>query len=94
MALGEYMYGNELDEAAKIVAAKREENIKFEHVRLTADEKDDLLLKFHPDRIKEQFAELKIGPNKGQKAPVELVEMLPCQSDFAFRQLTKEALCQ
>ena len=51
MALGEYMYGNELDEAAKIVAAKREENLKFEHVRLTADEKDDLLLKFHPDRI-------------------------------------------
>ncbi len=70
------MYGNYLDEAAKIVAEKREENIKFEHARLTAEEKDDLLLKFHPDRIKEQFTELKIGPNKGQKAPIELAEML------------------
>ena len=40
------MYGNQLDEAAKIVAAKREENLKFEHARLTADEKDDLLKKF------------------------------------------------
>ena len=49
------MYGNYLDDAAKIVAEKREENLKFEHARLTAEEKDDLLLKFHPDRIKKQF---------------------------------------
>ena len=70
------MYGNYLDDAAKIVAEKREENLKFEHARLTAEEKDDLLLHFHPDRIKEQFTELKIGPNKGQKAPLELAEML------------------
>ncbi|MBO4546435.1 MAG: FAD-binding protein, partial [Treponema sp.] len=70
------MYGNYLDKAAKIVAKKREANLKFEHARLTAEEKDDLLLKFHPDRIKKQFTELKIGPNKGQKAPIELAEML------------------
>ena len=70
------MYGNYLDDAAKIVAEKREENLKFEHARLTAEEKDELLLKFHPDRIKEQFTELKIGPNKGQKAPIELAQML------------------
>ncbi len=76
------MYGNELDEKAKIVAAKREENLKFEHVRLTADEKDSLLLKYHPDRIKEQFAELKIGPNKGEKAPIELVEMLQAKPRY------------
>ena len=70
------MYGNYLDDATKIVAEKREANLKFEHARLTAEQKDDLLLKFHPDRIKEQFTELKIGPNKGQKAPIELAEML------------------
>ena len=70
------MYGNYLDDAAKIVAEKRQENLKFVHARLTAEQKDDLLLKFHPDRIKEQFTELKIGPNKGQKAPIELAEML------------------
>ena len=33
-------------------------------------------MKFHPDRIKKQFTELKIGPNKGQQAPIELAEML------------------
>ena len=70
------MYGNYLDDAAKIVVEKRAENLKFEHARLTADEKDELLKKFHPDRIAAQFTELKIGPNKGQKAPLELAEML------------------
>ncbi|UKI54364.1 MAG: hypothetical protein L6V86_05200 [Treponema sp.] len=61
------MYGNYLDDAAKIVAEKREENLKFEHARLTADEKDDLLLKFHPDRIKSQFEELKSVLTKDRK---------------------------
>jgi succinate dehydrogenase / fumarate reductase flavoprotein subunit len=81
------MYGNELDEAAKIVAAKRDENLKFEHARLTADEKDDLLKKFHPDRIASQFSELKIGPNKGQKAPVELTQMLQAKPRFEPEQI-------
>ena len=81
------MYGNYLDDAAKIVAEKREENLKFEHARLTAEEKDDLLLKFHPDRIKEQFAELKIGPNKGEKAPIELVEMLQAKPRYEANQI-------
>lgn len=70
------MYGNYLDEAAKIVAEKREENLKFEHARLSAEEKDEILKEYHPDRIASQFEQLKIGPNKGQKAPIELVEML------------------
>ena len=70
------MYGNYLDDAAKIVAERREANITFEHARLTADEKDEILKKYHPDRMATQFEELKIGPNKGQKAPLELAEIL------------------
>ena len=69
-------YTAEMKESAKLVAAKREENIKFEHARLTADEKDAILKEYHPDRIAKQFAEIKIGPNKGEKAPIELAEML------------------
>ena len=42
------MYGNYLDEEAKIVAENRDRNIKFEPARLTAEEKDELLLKNHP----------------------------------------------
>ena len=77
------MYGNYLDDAAKIVAEKREENLKFEHVRLTAEEKDEILKEYHPDRITEQFTEIKIGPNKGEKAPIELVEMLQAKPRLA-----------
>ena len=70
------MYGNELDELAKVVSDRREENLKFEHARLTADEKDALLKEYHPDRIESQFTKLKIGPNKGEKAPLELAAIL------------------
>ena len=77
------MYGNYLDEAAKIVAEKREENLKFEHARLTAEEKDQILKEYHPDRIASEFAELKIGPNKGQKAPIQLTEMLQAKPRIA-----------
>src|SRR5574344_1967448 len=70
------MYGNYLDDAAKIVAEKSDENLKFEHARLTADDKDEILTEYHPDRIASQSTALNIGPNKGQKAPIELAEML------------------
>ncbi len=43
--------------------------------RLTADEKDALLKEFHPDYNPDAFAQIKVGPNKGQKAPLELAEM-------------------
>lgn len=78
------MYGNYLDEEAKIVAENREKNIKCEPARLTAEQKDELLLNFHPDRIKEQFKEIKIGVNKGQKAPIELTDMLEAKSRIDF----------
>ena len=34
------------------------------------------LEKFHPDYNPDAFAEIKVGPNKVQKAPLELAEML------------------
>ena len=70
------MYNNELDELAKIVAEKREANIKFEATRLTSEEKDTILKENHPDNIPSQFEQIKIGPNKGQKAPIELTKVL------------------
>ena len=44
--------------------------------RMTAEEKDQVLLENHPDHIQSQFAELTIGPNKGEKVPLELAELL------------------
>ena len=44
--------------------------------RMTAEEKDQVLLENHPDHIKSQFAELAIGPNKGERVPLELADIL------------------
>ena len=63
-------------ESVKKVEATRAERMATEPRRLTADEKDALLKEFHPDYNPDAFAQIKVGPNKGQKAPLELAEML------------------
>lgn len=70
------MYTGKMLESAQKVAAKREANAALEPRRMTADEKDAVLNEYHPDHIQSQFTELRIGPNKGEKAPLELVDML------------------
>lgn len=52
----------------------------MEPKRMSAEEKDALLKEFHPDYRPEGFAEIKIGPNKGEKAPVELCNLLMSNS--------------
>ncbi|MEE3420349.1 MAG: FAD-dependent oxidoreductase [Lachnospiraceae bacterium] len=70
------MYPESYKESLEKVAAKREANAWAEPRRMTAEEKDDVLAKYHPDHREDQFELLKIGPNKGQKAPHELAAML------------------
>lgn len=74
------MYSSEFQESLKAVEAAREENIKYEPTRMTVKEKDDLLAAYHPDYKKDEFSELKIGPNKGEVVPHELCEMLQAHS--------------
>ena len=61
-----YQDSNMLASIRKVEAA-REENAKLDPRRMTAEEKDTLLKKFHPDYRAEQFTELRFGPNKGQR---------------------------
>lgn len=44
--------------------------------RVSAEEREILVNKFHPDFIKEQFRELKVGPNKGSRTPLEIADLL------------------
>ena len=69
-------YPENMMESIKKVEATRAQRMATEPRRLTADEKDALLKKFHPDYNPDAFAEIKVGPNKGQKAPLELADML------------------
>ncbi len=67
-------------ESIKKVEATREARMKTEPRRMTAEEKDALLKEFHPDYRADGFSEIKIGPNKGQKAPAELAALLHSNS--------------
>ena len=70
------MYSAEFQKSLKAVEAAREANIALEPQRMTAQQKEDLLAQYHPDYKKDEFTELKIGPNKGDKVPHELAETL------------------
>lgn len=70
------MYPEQFQESLRKVEAKRAENAAMEPTRMTADEKDELLRKYHPDYREEQFEKLVIGQNAGEKAPHELAAML------------------
>ena len=70
------MYSEQFQKSLKAVEAAREANIAYEPQRMTAQQKEELLAAYHPDYKKDEFTELKIGPNKGNKVPHELAETL------------------
>ena len=74
-------YTSEMMESIKKVEAGRAARVNGpEPKRMTADEKTALLQAFHPDYNLDSFEEIKVGPNAGQKAPKELVEVLQGES--------------
>ena len=74
------MYSEKFQQSIAAVEAAREKNIAFEPARMTAQQKEDLLAAYHPDYKQDQFSVLQIGPNKGEKVPTELAEILQAHS--------------
>ena len=70
------IFTEEMLQSMKKVEAAREANIALEPRRMTAEEKDSLLNQYHPDYKDAGFTTIKVGPNAGQKCPVELNEMI------------------
>jgi succinate dehydrogenase / fumarate reductase flavoprotein subunit len=70
------MYTQHLPESIKKIEAAR----SVQPTRLSAEEKQVLLAEFHPDYQASSFEMLQVGPNAGEKAPVELTEMLHSNS--------------
>ncbi|MGC8875169.1 MAG: FAD-dependent oxidoreductase [Chloroflexia bacterium] len=70
------IYTSEMYESLKRVEVTRSARLSETFPRLSAQEKEDLLRRFHPDFIPEAFATLQVGPNKGGKAPHELARLL------------------
>lgn len=84
------MFTPEMLESIKKVEATRAERMGMEPRRMTADEKDALLKAYHPDYREDGFAEIKIGPNKGQKVPTELGHLLHSNSRLLNEQVDLE----
>lgn len=70
------MFTPEMLESIKKVESTRQSRLGVEPRRMMAEEKDSLLRQYHPDYKESGFAMIQVGPNKGQKAPVELVNLL------------------
>ena len=69
-----------MQESIRKVEAAREANMKLNPRRMTAEEKDILLKTYHPDYREDQFENLAMGPNAGQKVPKELAKLLQAGS--------------
>ena len=82
------MYSEQFNDSLKLVEASREKNIALEPARMTAEQKEQVLASFHPDYKVDEFAVLTIGPNKGDKVPKELAEILQAHS-----RITADSVC-
>ena len=69
-----------IQESIKNVEATRDARLKTAPARMQADEKEAILKAFHPDYQATAFDTIKVGPNAGEKAPIELCNMLHAQS--------------
>ncbi|MDO4522945.1 MAG: FAD-dependent oxidoreductase [Eubacteriales bacterium] len=86
------MFTPEMMESVKRVEATRDARMGMEPERMTAREKEELLRAFHPDYRTEAFEEIKIGPNKGEKAPAELTHLLHSNSRLLHTELDLEKI--
>ncbi len=74
------MYTPKMRELIKKVEETRSKRKGVEFDRMTPEEREDVLRKFHPDYVEEGFEEIPVGENKGDRAPKELVRLLKDES--------------
>jgi succinate dehydrogenase/fumarate reductase flavoprotein subunit len=80
------MYPEYMRESLKLVDQTRPKRLELEKSGrpvfkpMTAEERDDVLNKFHPDYKKESRRVVHIGPNKGEEITTEVADMLESHS--------------
>src|SRR5512136_475735 len=74
------IYTTEMQASLEKVAATRQRRMHEDFRRMTQDERQDVLKKFHPDYITDAFREVKVGPNKGGRTLHELANVLEGRS--------------
>lgn len=69
-------YPAEFRESLLKVEASRSRRLGETHPRLSSEEREEILRAFHPDYIADAFREIRVGPNRGDRAPRELADAL------------------
>ncbi|MBI5943276.1 MAG: FAD-binding protein [Chloroflexi bacterium] len=69
-------YPTDMQASLAKVEASRQNRLHQTFPKLSPEERDHILHRYHPDYISEAFREIRVGPNKGDRAPVELVNIL------------------
>lgn len=70
-------YPASMEESKRRVEQTRADRLqRGPFARMSAEEREVLVNSFHPDYKKEQFRELRIGPSKGERAPLEIADLL------------------
>ncbi len=82
-------YPPEFRESIKRVEETREERLSYTPPRMSDEEKEKLLHKFHPDYKKEAKRPIKVGASKGEYAPHEVVNLIEAHSYLYVNALSK-----
>lgn len=81
------MLTQEMIDSIKKVEATRQERLTMDLPKMSAEEKDEVLKKYHPDFREDGFEVLKVGPNKGEKVPKQLCHLLQGQSRISGKSI-------
>jgi succinate dehydrogenase/fumarate reductase flavoprotein subunit len=69
-------YTPEMRKSLQRVEATRSARMQETFPMMTPAEKEEVLRRFHPDYIESGMRELRVGPNKGGRTPLELADLL------------------
>ena len=73
-------YTPEMRESIRKVEATRRRRLKETHPRTLPKEQEEILKRFHPDYVEGGMRELLVGPNRGDRTPNELADLLEGRS--------------
>lgn len=73
-------YTPEMRESIRKVEATRQKRLKETHPRMPPEEQQEILKRFHPDYVEGGMRELLVGPNRGDRTPNELADLLEGRS--------------
>ena len=76
------MYPDKYKTTLALIEEMRENNISFDFLGMSEDEKEKLVKSFHPEYKNDGFVSLRVGTNKNEKVPFELAELLESQSNI------------